>query len=655
MTSPDAITSPVAMTKKSSANLNLPWFLQNTEYHPVPATFEPLVNGERAFGALYDAIMTATVSIDYICWGFQPSMYFKRNGNTEDLCIGDLLIKKGNEGVKIRILCWYDSLHLAQTQENPTPGNNVISNLKKGKQNRNDAQEEYDKLWYAQVKQLNQKSKFQNFQTFGPLGLLIPTKNEDSYLKNIEFATRDFNTKDRVEIIWQLAMHGTDKNSTTNNKLQSTTLMTAWPTHHQKMVLVDYEKPSSAKGFVMGHNTLDAYWDNDHHSYARMHARFGRNGATPRQDISSKVTGPILEHLNHNFCEAWKSQTDIDLLANRKALASQLSVDLSVKPPVMAQILRTQNQHGVHDIKKLYLKASNNVTNYIYIENQYFRWEPLAKAIKTAAQNQIKGGRNPDKHGSIHLFVVTNSNDEGIGPGTMNTYRMLDSLGRKEVLPAVSKLERDEALDRELETAKAETANERQLLTGLDDPRIRSNINPQLLEKLKGERRAKVDAAQERQKALESKIPLEKNKTILPVEIPGLKVHICTLVAPDSPPEHWMPVYIHSKLAIIDDVFTTIGSANINIRSMEVDSELNICHEHPALSKQLRQQLWNIHTNGIGAQDSASEAFEKWMDIISENSSRLRANKRPSIEKKQQPYASLVEFYRESPTRTNMD
>lgn len=49
----------------------------------------------------------------------------------------------------------------------------------------------------------------------------------------------------------------------------------AEPTHHQKMVLVDYESPADAVGFVMGHNTLDAYWDRDDHSTIRMHPQMG--------------------------------------------------------------------------------------------------------------------------------------------------------------------------------------------------------------------------------------------------------------------------------------------------------------------------------------------------------------------------------------------
>ncbi len=67
-------------------------------------------------------------------------------------------------------------------------------------------------------------------------------------------------------------------------------------THHQKTVLVDYELPESAVGFVMGHNMLDEYWDTDKHSALfrpgnNMDPRLGANGKLPRQDISSRVTG----------------------------------------------------------------------------------------------------------------------------------------------------------------------------------------------------------------------------------------------------------------------------------------------------------------------------------------------------------------------------
>ncbi|HJR29660.1 MAG TPA: phospholipase, partial [Pseudomonas sp.] len=288
MTSP-TITVPIATSKTTSCQLNLPWFVQCAEYLPVPATFEPLVNGERAFSKVYDAIWNAKSSVEIICWGFQPSMYFKR-GNTGSLCIGDLLIKKAHEGVQVRILCWYDTLRLAQTSENPTPGDNVTNWFGRFKQNRNDAQIEYDKLWYRQV-----RLAYTGAET-GPIELgqrffrLMRWGNDPSLgIKNIEFVTRDFGLLDRAEIAWRLTLKALDKDRDTTNKVMSSVAMVAEPSHHQKMVLVDYEQPEVAVGFVMGHNTLDAYWDNDVHSHVRHHAQFGRNGETPRQDISSRV------------------------------------------------------------------------------------------------------------------------------------------------------------------------------------------------------------------------------------------------------------------------------------------------------------------------------------------------------------------------------
>jgi phosphatidylserine/phosphatidylglycerophosphate/cardiolipin synthase-like enzyme len=55
-------------------------------------------------------------------------------------------------------------------------------------------------------------------------------------------------------------------------------------------------------------------------------------------------------------------------------------------------------------------------------------------------------------------------------------------------------------------------------------------------------------------------------------------------------------VHLTTDLMTIDDVFTTLGSANINTRSMEADSELNICHENGDVTKRLRRQLWSLHT-----------------------------------------------------------
>ncbi|MDW5419201.1 hypothetical protein R6242_21745 [Iodobacter sp. CM08] len=103
---------------------------------------------------------------------------------------------------------------------------------------------------------------------------------------------------------------------------------------------------------------------------------------------------------------------------------------------------------------------------------------------------------------------------------------------------------------------------------------------------------------------------------------------------------------------IINDVFTTHGSANINVRSMEVDSELNIAHEAGSVTQKMRRDLWALHTKGLGAQDEPAEAFKKWDKIIKENKKRSPDRSKASLGK---PYASLVEFYRGSTKISDSD
>jgi phosphatidylserine/phosphatidylglycerophosphate/cardiolipin synthase-like enzyme len=306
--------------------------------------------------------------------------------------------------------------------------------------------------------------------------------------------------------------------------------------------------------------------------------------------------------------------------------------------PVMAQLLRTQSQERQRNIEKMYLQAVNNATNFIYIENQYFRWPPLADKIKQAVQNQIKGGRDPAVHGPIYLFVVTNVNDEAIGDGTVNTYRMLDALGRADTIPNVAQKERADAL----------TEQRRQLLGKLT----------QEIDSMPGPHDAPArKASQARQQALQQQLDdvdrqIEDNDKgiVRSMEIDGLKVHVCSLVPKDMPPgkdwgQHY--VYVHAKLMIVDDVFTTLGSANLNTRSMEVDSEINICHEHGGVTAPLRQKLWDIHTSGMGAQKNAADAFEAWASIVKRN----KENKRGQLA----PHASLVGFLYTGKKRTRSD
>ncbi|MFJ3466186.1 phospholipase D-like domain-containing protein [Pseudomonas sp. NPDC090201] len=620
MLNQNEIVSPIAFQETDTVTVMPPWYVEFTEYAPVMTTYKALVNGEETFRAVHNAIAKATKSVDIICWGFQPSMYFIRTGR--ELCIGELLKLKAREGVKVRVLGWEAPFNSAGTAgEANLPGKGRIPIEDRAMQNSTDDQYAYDRKWFATCSIAGTPPQL--WQNSG-----VPA-----------YASRGFSPFDRAEIVRQARYHAADKH------LSASTLAVfgAAPSHHQKTVLVDYEAPEQAVGFVMGHNTLDEYWDTDAHSAlnrtegTKPAPNAGPRGDTPRQDISSQVSGPILEHLHHNFATAWLKATGEDLMTNRDALALGKRLTSDPKESQFAQILRTQPQEGVRDIEKLYLQAVNNATQFIYIENQYFRWPPLAELIKKAASAQAKGGRDPGKHGSLHLFVITNVTDDGIGKGTVNTHRMLDSLGRSDTMPEITRLQR-------IEAAKAKAAAQEPDPSGLIEDyaltlltRLVSGRDSAISEKAREKQRDAESSAAWRMAALDEQIKAIEQEVFNPEEIPNLKMHICSLVAPDSPAGKWMPVYIHSKLMIVDDVFTTHGSANINTRSMQVDSELNIAHEWASKTKELRQRLWRLHTASERKQDDPEAAFTVWQDIIDENTTRKAAGIKG-------PDAPLVQF-----------
>lgn len=619
------IVVPIALSVTRQCTIIPPWFIQHTEYPPAQATYMPLVNGEEAFAAVHHAIAGARKTVDIICWGFQPSMYFIRDGRAP--CIGELLCQLAREKkVQVRILGWKILFNVAGViGEANLPGKDVVRIRDRAGQSATEKQYAYDRRWYADNSLTGEVADI----AAGGLGLALPGLAAQADIRNARlrshsplFVSRGFDMRDRTELAYQVDREALDRELSAG----AVGAMAAFPSHHQKTVLVDYELPEHAVGFVMGHNMLDEYWDTDAHSAKyrgpdKPAPDRGPRGNRPRQDISCRVTGPILEHLHENFATAWQRETGQDLLTLRKAkeVAGRLRPCAGYGTPLMAQLLRTQAQEGKRDIERLCLNAVSNATQFIYIENQYFRWPPLAEAMVKAAEVQTRAGRDPGRHGALHLFVVTNATDEGIGSGTVNTQRMLACLGRADTIPEVTRLRRIEQLREEM-----------------------GNVNyPPYT----------AAAAQEglvRQAAFDRRVEEIKEETILPENRPGLKVHVCSLVAGDSPPEAWMPVYVHSKLMIVNDVFTTHGSANINTRSMQVDSEMNIAHEWSSVTRALRRRLWDLHTAGRGVQDDAAEAFSAWQDLVDDNMALQKT-------KREAPATPLVQFNYDKPVLKDLD
>lgn len=670
------------------AKVGLSWFLSEedkkefepsmSDAHskPVPATFRALINGEEAFGAIYDKIENASSSIDIAIWGFQPSMYFKRKKDGKFLRIGDLLIKMALNNVKVRLLVWSMWGDVQTTSEDAANlGNKHYIGYGRAAKEISQEQMEYDAYWYEAIRG-EFHTTFDRIRNSpdGDSEKLdkIASELEEKYKARFPYLWKISKDQERLKKIQYKNRRVTLFNDITNGGYSDKNLpwlaelaLSAASTHHQKMVLIDYKKPEKAVGFVMEHNMLDNYWDRSTHIYGNLEAaNAGKNVNTPLQDVSSIVTGEVLWDLNYNFCQSWDRDGFFDnrgyydssenLTQDRKGIQRS-----SFKPnpnmgmdgmTLQAQIVRTYDKPRVKDIMKVYLKNIQQTTSYIYTENQYFRWPVLAEEFLSHWKNMRKG-----RPGPIHWFVVTNSSDSGIGSGTFTTNNMLKLLGRQDVMPNVA---RNVNLE-ELETEKSRIA--------LSNPKGTLGVPGPLDETRKARIKALDAEIESRKKDLENeKQKIKKGDIAEPEEdrqftqklgyefkdTPGIKAHICTLVADNA----WQEVYVHSKVTIMDDTFTIISSANLNTRSMEKDTELGIILQTGEVARDLRKRLWSLHTkknaaanpDGMHDYNVAESAFDEWKDL-------LDANRQAKKEKSSKPLYPLRQFFRPNPKVSRKD
>lgn len=714
---------------KLCATVNFNWFLKDAEKfengtrsEPVPATFKALVNGKEAFEELHERIENAQHSIDIAIWGFQPSMHFKRDGKSP--CIGDLLIQKALEGKKVRILVWSLPGNI-QTFSEANLGNKPGVWLKDKVEGVTSEQVDYDRWWYEAIQgeldevivnaktdgivhvweahEIEKHEKLVEF-TKSPKRTNLIYKNRKVAPQNEDFKPRILPDGRKVNHSFKDTELPDGKGTLTDGSYDFA--LKKFKSHHQKTVLIDYEIPELAVGFVLEHNMVDNYWDDSNHSLKTTLPNKGKNSPTPLQDVSSIVTGQVLWDINHNFCQSWdrqnnkqwgKDPVDIGITGKRQSFTrdhyqpNPSLVDDSKL--VMAQIVRTYDQPDIEDIMKVYLKNIKQTTSYIYTENQYFRFPPLVREFISHWETIKNNGRT---EGPIHWFTVTNSSDEGIGAGTYTTNEMFKLLGKQDVMPGVARNIKLNELETQLgmakkrefrlynESMKAPTAEGKTVAAAefeknqQEIQRIEKEIGEikekQQIEEKKTQEAGKAGSAKkegelnqiESSELGQEEPNLTKELGYEISDTPGIKAHICTLMpkdengkyvhtykknGKDTPAE----VYVHSKVTIMDDVFTVISSANLNTRSMQVDTELGIIMECADVAEGLRKRLWDLHTNKNSAANPddmhdyavAKKAFNIWKDLI-------RASK-DSIELKIAPECALREFYRADPTVSRSD
>ena len=81
-------------------------------------------------------------------------------------------------------------------------------------------------------------------------------------------------------------------------------------------------------------------------------------------------------------------------------------------------------------------------------------------------------------------------------------------------------------------------------------------------------------------------------------------------------------VYIHAKIALVDDAWCTIGSTNIGNRSFYGDTELNASFWHGPTVLALRVALLREHLGQDTTQLDDRTAFRLYREIARENAAR---------------------------------
>jgi phosphatidylserine/phosphatidylglycerophosphate/cardiolipin synthase-like enzyme len=92
-------------------------------------------------------------------------------------------------------------------------------------------------------------------------------------------------------------------------------------------------------------------------------------------------------------------------------------------------------------------------------------------------------------------------------------------------------------------------------------------------------------------------------------------------------------VYVHAKIAIVDDRWLTLGSANLNEHSLFNDTELNVVTCDSGLARATRLRLWSEHLERPAADlggDPTRVVDDVWRPIALEQDARRRRGEPPT-------------------------
>lgn len=451
--------------------------------------------------------------------------------------------------------------------------------------------------------------------------------------------------------------------------------------------------------------------DGSDHSVGKdwEYASSGQATLKPYQDFVSRIEGDAVAAVFKNFVEGWNSARKEDACAGSN---DSSTVDLKKVPKRLTQrirgpyqrvqIVRTQPSApggGEHAIERTYYQASSFARHYVYIENQYFQntdWVRNLKAVrKKFVQDLGAAGMPQTEIPTLHVIAVTPTPERW--QMVPRTHDVVTELGQGDSMPDQDKQVEQEIKDYEVVQRARQRQSDPLLIpppkplseiakshkaasSGQDAQAVRKELTNTLgmrtlvcslwtydkewsLDKTKVGQQASKEKrdykeAQEqwdRQQAERTQARSSDHQAGgwgLPADNGGIG-------RPAMPPDRsedlekataqrYREIYIHSKLMIIDDSFFTLGSANLNLRSFAVDSEINMATDNRAKATELRRQVWGQHTSQLKDLDGGANAvdqralkgtFKGWEDEAAANFDRKKNGDPLSC--------ALVKFYDE--------
>jgi phosphatidylserine/phosphatidylglycerophosphate/cardiolipin synthase-like enzyme len=572
---------------------------------------------------------------------------------------GDLLIAAGQRGVRVRLLVWLHptltaaSMAAAALSPRNLPGwthdtnffNNSIAQSEAHKINAKQMLDKHRESYLKRMKPAKvgagginlaeQIAIAQKARAEYCFNWFRAARGLDGRFKNIFVAHRQ---ADMAHVKTSLASEGNPDGPERGG-------MIAVGSHHQKSILIDYAHEGGARavGYVMGLNSVTDYWDTEEHKIedhrrerggereakecvlplaaddnkgqatkaAAPAADTGFHSYKPYRDYACRLQGgSALIAVHKNFESAWfRAAVAEDHPSRefiRKEMEAQETPPALLRPPRISdtsvQIVRTQPEEQDQTIKELYFQATDAVTNtggYIYVENQYFQYEAWTQRLlaKCKAKSALwksgmkKTGQTMEDMPMLHVFIVAPVAERG--QMVPRTYDALAVVGQHGRMTGQNKL---------IEDANTKAKQEGKSLPGV--VKHANSIAKPTAEILEGH---------------------------------GLRVVACMLQVSGSCSDpkgqrrmKYREIYIHSKLMLINDSFFTLGSANLNVRSMAGDSELNLGTNDRVQATRLRKKIWHQLSGGNidggdGSRKALKESFKDWVQQAKDNRNlRLR-------------------------------